>query len=130
MAQWPRRVTRGPLKGQTFNSESEYRKAYSSRTGESRYAKRQALARTLGYKGYPERRATLRKIGGDKEAERYLLSQPEQVRKAIADELERFGTETKEQRVRRLLNKSDELGINVHMLYARFYQLVDIRGLR
>lgn len=56
MAQWPRRIIRGKLKGQVYESEKAYRKAYAQETGQTRYRSRRDLARHLGYTGYSERR--------------------------------------------------------------------------
>lgn len=50
---WPRVIKRGPLKGRTFATRGEYRRALAQRKGfTSEYAQRNARARQRGYKSY------------------------------------------------------------------------------
>jgi hypothetical protein len=130
MAAWPRRITRGLLKGQVFESESAYRKAYAERKGITRYQQRQAKARALGYSGYPERRKTLKRLGGDKEAERLLLREPDKaVRKMMIEELARYKEDDRD-RTKRFMEEANSMGVSVTRLFERFYKLVDLKGLR
>jgi hypothetical protein len=120
MAQWPRRITRGPLKGQVYGSEKEYRQAYGERTGLSRYRQRQARARKLGYSGYYERRKILRKLqvqaGSPREA-RFLRSRikhklKRNVESGILFEVERFRERTTEQRIASLSELAEQEGMS------------------
>lgn len=132
MAQYPRRITRGVLKGTYVESERDYRRKLAEKTGVSRYARRKKRAQALGYTGYTERRKVLKRLRGDKAAERRLLEQAQDTkeRDVLLAELERFQNTSREERIRSLMDEANRLGISVHLLYQRLYQVVDTRGLR
>lgn len=132
MTAYPRRISRGILKGQAFASEAEYRKARAEATGVTRYAQRKAKAQKMGYTGYTERRKVLKKLGGNKKAEKALLNKStnKQERRWLADEVENYKTRSKEWRIAAAEAEAAELGVSLHSLYAMLYRAVDAKGLR
>lgn len=129
MATYPRRVSRGILKGREFQSESEYRKALEKATGTTRYQRRKKRAQELGYTGYSERRRVLRKLKKEGKAED-LTGARGKLRDTFESLANDYKKQTKEDRVRALMAEADRLGLSPFALYARFYQIIDARGMR
>lgn len=131
MSGYPRRVSRGILKGQEFQSEKEYRKALEKAQGTTRYQRRVKKAKELGYSGYSERRRILRKL--KREGKQEPVSSGG-VSGKLRDNFEslanNYRTQTREQRIAVLSSEAARLGLSPWALYARFYQVVDARGLR
>lgn len=131
MATYPRRVSRGILKGKEFQSESEYRKALEKAKGKSRYQQRKERAQALGYSGYTERRKVLRKLKAEGKQEPITAGG---VSGKLRDTFElmanKYKTQTREERIAILAEQAERLGIDPFAMYARFYQVIDARGLR
>ena len=129
MAQYPRRVSRGILKGQEFASEKEYRKALEKAKGKTRYQQRKERAQALGYSGYTERRRVLRKLKESGKAEGFVGTSGNL--KATMESLaQNYSRQTREDRIAAMTAEADRLGISRFALFARFYQAIDARGLR
>lgn len=126
MAGWPRRISRGQLKGKTYNSEREYRQALRAALGApSRHQQRNKLAQKLGFRNYSERRKVKETIG-EGMFKAIKKKHGENVARLVMHESKLFKTSTTEQRRQRMkkyLKKygADVLGDGGWMVWAALY---------
>lgn len=129
MPQYPRRVSRGILKGQEFQSEKEYRKALEKASGKTRYQRRNEKAQALGYSGYSERRRVLRKQKEQGKDLRHVAGKGE-LALTVEYLAQNYKTQTREQRIAAMEIQAERLGVPRYTLYGVLYQVIDARGLR
>jgi len=141
MGTWPRTITRGQLKGETYENESAYRRALRDALGGvSRHEQRNRLAQKLGYRNYSERRKVKETIGEYRHRE-LKRRHGNRFQEIVNHEISIYRASTTRRRVGRMKDYIRELGVsNVfmpdengvvkNMIWANVYQWVDETGLR